>query len=444
MPQKPRVFISHSAKEPETKVLCQAIADSLDAAGFEVLWDRDLQSSQAWRAVIDEWIFRCDAAVLVLSASATDSRYVAYEAAHLRQRWKQANGQFLLVPVWCPGITQELLTERMGALQLSEIQAGIKLSAWPAGAVDTPAALSADAAKIAVALRPVLQRIQARSDVEDQLITILYNHTPTDDALRQIAGKYGLALPLGGPKMDLATALARHVLDFAAPLGAQRFDRLESGIATMMAAFNDAARRVPQIVNLVAPFCWVSPEGAVRVAALNALPGGQVRAVAWKRSWLLSERMYVYRGYGTRSKNKLKVVQASDGAGGSTAAILEHIRSVLAREVCANQQARDIDLTARLKQLASEGKPVFLVLPARSIDSGILLEIFRKWPEVCVFLFGEELDEAQVRAQFPDVAFIEPPLSGDDELAARTGWGLCMDAAGISYDDLESGAAFLT
>jgi|SRR5438309_8161149 len=81
MPYKPRVFISHSAKEPDTQQLCEAIANHIDSTAFEVLWDSNLQTSQPWRSAIDEWIWRCDAAVLVLSESATNSRYAAYEAA---------------------------------------------------------------------------------------------------------------------------------------------------------------------------------------------------------------------------------------------------------------------------------------------------------------------------------------------------------------------------
>jgi TIR domain len=143
MVYRPRVFISHSAKEPEAKTLCSAIAKRLDPADFEVLWDQNLQTSQSWRAVIDEWIWRCDAAILVLSKAATESRYAAYEAALLRQRWKHTAGQFLLVPIWCPAVDEQVLTGRMGALQLSEIQTGLKLAAWPANAANDPAAFDA-------------------------------------------------------------------------------------------------------------------------------------------------------------------------------------------------------------------------------------------------------------------------------------------------------------
>jgi hypothetical protein len=443
MVYRPKVFISHSAKEPETKSLCRAIAEHLDTAGFEVLWDQDLQTSDAWRGVIDEWIWRCDAAVLVLSQAATESGYVAYEAALLRQRWKSSARKFFLIPVWCPGVTAEVLTDRMGALQLGEIQTNIKIAAWPPGAADSPGVFDDRGRQAVEQLSAHRARLQARHEVEDLLITHLNSGTANEGDLRTIADKYNLPPTPAGAKKDLAEALARHILDFGVPLGPKRFEELAGGIGTMMAAMSDATR-VPKIINLVAPFCWVSPAAAVRVAALCTLPSGLPRAIAWQRSWLLSERMYVYRGYCTRSKLKLKIATASDGAGGTAELILDHIRSVLAREVCQDQAAGVIEVAAKIKDLAARSIPVFLVLPARALDSAILSEVFGRWPEVCVFLFGEELDQAQVREQFPAVEFLDPPLTGGDESAAKMGWGECMDEAGIPYDERASGAAFLT
>src|SRR6478672_3462522 len=111
MSYRPRVFISHSAKEQEARTLCGAISQRLGTDDFEVLWDQqNLQTSAAWRAAIDEWIWRCDAAILVISKAATESPYVAYEAALLRQRWKHTAGQFLMIPIWCPGVDETLLT----------------------------------------------------------------------------------------------------------------------------------------------------------------------------------------------------------------------------------------------------------------------------------------------------------------------------------------------
>lgn len=144
-----------------------------------MLWDSNLQTSQSWRAVIDEWIWRCDAAVLVLSEAATESRYVAYEAALLRQRWRS---QFLLVPIWCPGVTEQLLINRMGALQIAEIQTSIRLPNWPAAFDDV-------ACEVTNVLTPVLMRTQARHDVEERLSNELNFGTTTETALQTIAAK---------------------------------------------------------------------------------------------------------------------------------------------------------------------------------------------------------------------------------------------------------------
>jgi hypothetical protein len=428
---QPKVFISHSAKEPEAAALCDAVASRLSQHGFEVLWDSTLQTSQAWRAVIDEWIWRCDAAVLVLSDSATQSRYVAYEAALLRQRWRY---HFPLIPVWCPGITETVLAERMGTLQLGEIHTSVKCAGWPA-------AFDGIAQEILVLLAPVLARTQARHDVEEKLTNELNFGASTEKALATIAAKYGLPPFPAGAKDDLAAALARRLLDSDIPLGARRFGHLASGISTMKTAINEAAR-VPRIVNLVAPFCWVSPEAALRVAVLPTLPPGPSRAIVWSRSWLLSEKMYLYRAYCTRDRTRLKIATASDAAGGDATAILDHIRSVLALEVCHRRDEAAAKVATRIRSLAQQGVPVFLVTPARAMDGALLAEIFNRWPELCVFLYGDEIDPSRLREQFPDVMMLEPPLTAEDEDAARIGWADCM-AEADPLTDLETGAAFL-
>jgi hypothetical protein len=211
----------------------------------------------------------------------------------------------------------------------------------------------------------------------------------------------------------------------------------------MKNALTDSTDRVPQVINLVAPFCWVSPEAAIRVAALAARAPGQLKAIAWRRSWTLSERMHLYRAYCTRSKSKLKVVDISDRAGGVGASIEDHIRSSLAQDVCHNRLASESAIRAKSRELAARGIPVFLVLPVDAVDAVIVNDVCTKWPDVCVILFGESLDQEQVRQHFPGIDFVEPALVREDEENAQTGWGECMDVAGVSYENLESGAAFL-
>ena len=441
MSYRPRVFISHSAKEDEARTLCRALATCLNT-DFDVLWDQaNLQTSDAWRAAIDEWIWRCDAAIIVISRAATESPYVAYEAALLRQRWKHRS-QFLMIPIWCPGVDEKLLTDRMGALQLSEIQTNLKLAAWPDNAANDTVAFDSLCLQALTLVTTLKSKLQARSDAEDLLIKDLNLGTPSEEALAAIAADFNLPPMPNGAKLDLAIALARRILDFDGALGPQRFQALLAAIDTMNAAMSDAGRSVPKIVNIVAPFCWVSGPAAARLTALPALPSAQLRAIAWNRTWPLSERMYLYRGYCTRSSKLIRIASVSDTAGGASASILAHIQSELSKEVC-RQPASVSQLAAKIKDLARQGVPVFLLLPARAVDAAILSDVSQKWPEVCMFLFGDELDQVQLREQFPGVELLDPAPAFQDEFDARTGWGDCMIAAGISYESLESGAAFL-
>ena len=55
MSYRPRVFISHSAKEEEARKLCEAISQHLGTDDFEVLWDQQsLETSNAWRPAIED------------------------------------------------------------------------------------------------------------------------------------------------------------------------------------------------------------------------------------------------------------------------------------------------------------------------------------------------------------------------------------------------------
>jgi hypothetical protein len=440
---KPRVFISHSAKqESRTMTLCKAIAARLNPKKFELLWDQDLTTSNAWRPAIDEWVWRCDAAILVLSPAATKSRYVAYEAAMLRQRWKHSGGQFTLIPVWCPEVTEEVLIREMGALQIAEVQTKVTLPGWPENA--TIASFDNEAEKVLQVLETVRSRFAARHETEERLINKFNLGTPSEEALTTIADDYELPAMPTGAKRDRATALARRILDFDAPPGPARFQKLLAGVETMKTAMNNPNTSVPEVINLVAPFCWVSPEGAIRVATvLSPRVAPQSKVIAWRRSWTLSERMYLYRAYCTRSKAKLKIVDISDRAGGTGTSILDHIRSSLAKEVCHNRLAPETAVQAKTKELVAQGVPIFMILPADGIDAAILTDVCSRWADVGIILYGDKLDQDQVRQHFPGIEFIQPPLRPDEEAIAQTGWGECMDVAGISYEDLESGVAFL-
>lgn len=319
---KPRVFISHSAEETEASKLCEAFAKSLRPGGFDVLWDANIPTSEAWRAAIDEWIWNCDAAVLVLSKDAVVSKYVTYEATLLRQRWLHMKPRFALVPVWCPGINNQVLVQNMGTLQIAEIHTNVKLASWPSPPDEE--SFAGTVQEIVNALEGVCEQAQPRHEIKDWVIKELF-HGTDDNGLADIANAYQLPPLPPGAKKDRAILLARLLIDSSESLGSARFDRLKSGIPAMMAALESSKDRAPKIVKLVAPFCWVPADCVARIPALLSQPSGGIRAIAWVRRWPFSERMYLYRTFCARSK--LRIVSPSELSGGGNQAAFDHILS---------------------------------------------------------------------------------------------------------------------
>lgn len=414
--------------------LCKAIATGLGAVDFDVLWDANLPTGESWRGAIDEWIWNCDAAVLVLSKDAVDSPYVTYEATHLRQRWLHMKPRFALIPVWCSGVDEQVLVKRMGTLQIAEIHTNVKLAAWPVQGAE--AAFDSQVQEIIQALEGVRQQAQPRHEIEDLLILDLDLGTANDNALAAIANAYQLPPLPPGAKKDRAILLARMLIDSKEALGYARFQRLKSGIPAMMAALESSKDRAPRIVKLVAPFCWVSPDCVARLPKLLSQPAGGIRAIGWVRRWQFSERMYLYRTFCTRSK--LRIASPSELSGGSSQAAFDHILACLGEKVCHDATAKVNGVTKRIKKLADSGEPVFLILPADSIHDELLTLICSTWPDLCVFLYTEKMDEQQLVSKFPTVQVVQPPLVEDDEEDARIGWGDCMVAAGWTAQQLQN------
>jgi hypothetical protein len=325
----------------------------------------------------------------------------------------------------------------MGALQFHEIHTNVKLlPPWPLKATTDSAAFDDTVRQVETALEIVRGQGRPRHEIEDLLIKELNLGTANELALATIADAYQLPSLPAGAKQDRANLLARLLLDPVGKLGEMRFQRLKKGIPTMMTAVESARDRVPRIIKLVAPFCWVPPESAGRIPAFFSQPSSVIRAIAWMRNWRFSERMYLYRAYCTRSK--LNIANASDLSGGGSQAILEHITACLAQKVCNNPAAGAASVAKRIQKLASYGEPVFLILPADGIDASVAVTVCNTWKELCVFLYSDQMNEQQLSAQFPGIQLIEPSLSADDEDDARAGWGGCMAAAGWSRDHYEN------
>jgi hypothetical protein len=106
---RPRIFISHAAKDDPT--LLRAIRAALEAQNFDVLLDEKLLAGgDDWRNEIYTWIFRAHGAVVVFTETAKDRPWVKFELTALLQR-RLLDG-IKVVPVLVPPLTDAALREQ--------------------------------------------------------------------------------------------------------------------------------------------------------------------------------------------------------------------------------------------------------------------------------------------------------------------------------------------
>lgn len=121
--------------------------------------------------------------------------------------------------------------------------------------------------------------------------------------------------------------------------------------------------------------------------------------------------------------------------------LANQVLSCLGERVCFDSTANIIAVAKRIKKLADSGQPVFLVLRADVISGELLNLICSTWPDLCVFLYTDKMNEQQLSAQFPPVQLVQPALVEDEEADARIGWGDCMRTSATSNRTMPSDTA---
>ena len=121
---KPRIFISHSAKDYFAQQVQDALYQRLEVEEFDPWLDnRALEPGDMWRRKIHGELRQCDAGVILLSKDALTSPWVLYETTVLtlhKDEWPE----FDVIPVRLPDVTREDLAKgTFSPFALNEIQA---------------------------------------------------------------------------------------------------------------------------------------------------------------------------------------------------------------------------------------------------------------------------------------------------------------------------------
>jgi hypothetical protein len=414
--KKPRIFISHSAKEPFAEEVQKALVAALEPerAGlpapdppskYRVLLDRtELKPGDGWRKAINLWLGGCDAAVVLLSKAALKSYYVVYETSILSYR-AEAEESFRLIPVFLEDVDDAALRKSMlSPQQLAEYQAVRKDTVE-----EIVQEVEARLAAVALAVAPTPVEVRAKSlasllpddlDAAAQCLKLDVDPwVPVKDVRQQVA------LGLLGVGMLMAVDPLLHVKD-----------RLKGKVEVLQS-----------ILDVVASG-WVDYHAVDRIPKLARRVAGD--AFGTNAAEQDTARMYITCARTTRGDAESGWhVAFPDVTVGEDAAdtIVAKVRKALASEL----RVAESSVSKKLAAYRATGQPVIVVLPNKEgwID-GTIMNALRAEPDFGGLTYFLLMGDTVKAAGEPLVELLTPLLGTGDEpafLAEYVTFKLAMD-----------------
>lgn len=369
---RPRIFISHSSKEPAGEKFRDELAERLRAADYRVLLDKDeLELSQDWRSTLNAWIGGCDAAVLLVTQAALKSSYVAYETSLLAYRHEQEKGRFQLIPVYLPPVSQEQLEDTpLAPARVADVQA-IRADVPQAQAIQS----ILDYLDTHVPSEFVAERHARR-------LCGLIKHVDTVE-LEKAAERIDAALKPWTPGLELPMKVALCLM-------ASGLDTATKGVRVFRLRVKDA---LDEVMTLIAT-SWVDCRSTATIGKVKNQPG----LLAINGDNPRTAGLYVVAACDYPVGDSWRVAQVDGVVGGEGIEELKQlVRSALARRLgCAptevGETVRDL--------IETEADPLFVTLPLSGMNQASLTDLRAEFPEITFFfLAGSELPPDELARQ---------------------------------------------
>jgi hypothetical protein len=138
------------------------------------------------------------------------------------------------------------------------------------------------------------------------------------------------------------------------------------------------------------------------------------------------------------------MIVVSDSWSGDLEQDLRHVRRCLGESLCYDPDAAEQRVAKKISNLEAEGKPTFLVMPAKSVHKEFVSELQGRWGNVTFIFHDRGLSKAQMQEWgLGQVAFLEPQLDPETEDAALESWGDLLATTGVDRESIRQGSAFL-
>ncbi|HWJ41687.1 MAG TPA: toll/interleukin-1 receptor domain-containing protein [Candidatus Limnocylindrales bacterium] len=402
MPQRVRVFISHSARDGDANAIRQAIRARLENdARYSVLMDDvTLDPGDAWRSRINLWLGSCDAAIVIVSKGALSSDYVAFELSVLGyRRWRERREgrEFRIIPVFAGVTMNEVSQSRLAPTQAGE---------WM-GIIEGDAVAVAD--KVVRALEGVSGAASRPIEIPAR---VLDAHLPgTDFYVSQAAAALGYELPWDVTESK-RFCLALRLLGSGMSIPAVRAVRQLRGDPSFQ------PNHLEIIIGLLSS-AWVD----LKAREIPALVLSQTPpAIFLNASFPDTARMYMraasYQGeqvlhYLVAEPNT--IIEETDDNPEYRRRIIEAVRQELFRKL---EVTTDTALARELADSPELGEAVVVVMSAPSISPSTVAELRDTFKHVAFFLLtGASGDTTRLAGE--SVYVIRPPLAVSDEEKCR-------------------------
>jgi len=403
---KPRIFISHSAREPKAAEVLRRLVADLEP-DFRVLVDQErlnvdedqLLAGQDWRAKLFYWMSQAHGAVIIFSESARESDWVRAEASVLAWRRLMDSGKhFTLIPALLSPVTRtDLEQPRFRPMRLTDLQL----------------VRSEDAARVCKQVRAGLEHL-LKGRPPETLIEKLERKIAR--VLREVDAPEleGAARAVGADPDEWDAGADPRVM-LAAEMLRRGLPSVSKVIIELDVFLSRDARR--ELINLVTP-AWVD------LRAASGIPEIAARVGERRMLWLNGGRpgveeftgnSFVRRACARSPDLAWAVLPVPNAAGEDVVGYYKQaIRKQLQSHVVKVEEARDDDIRSVLERKERDKEPVFLLFTPPAPDAEVLGELRREFPTLTFFMLTGDC----AMGDLPEEEFLRPGLKEGEELEA--------------------------
>lgn len=401
---KPRIFISHSAHEPEAERVLAALVTCLTPK-FDVLVDRQrLIAGQEWRDELFNWMHRIHGAIILFSSCALESDWVRTEASVLSWRRALDRGKsFTLIPVLLsPVKPDDLDAKKFSPMRLTTLQL---VESDDAGTICN---------KVLAGLQSLLSAPVPDTPLEKLGRKVAYLLRNIEAAeLLNAARAMGADVTDWSDSSEYATLLAREMLERGLPWAMRGIRELDDFLEA------DETRK---LVELIAPV-WVSMSAASTIPQIAAREDHLLRRL-WVNGGDVDEPVFTAKHFVRRACCRTPdtcwpVLYVPPHSGEDDVTYYKGvIHQLLKTHVVKVENAKDSLIKSVLTIKERDQEPIFVAFSPPGPDPQVIKALRAEFPTLTFFIMTGGQSVAAAAGLAADIQFLEPQLRAGEEEAA--------------------------